>query len=104
MQKSDFDYVFKNANKLHCPQFIILYRKGQTEYSRLGLVISKKKINKAWQRNRIKRMIRESFRLHALPCCDIVIIAKQGADNYDNQSIFNYLSTIWSRLNAVHDA
>ena len=100
--KADFDYVFKHANKIHCPPFIILYCKGQTNFARLGLVIGKKNVNKAWQRNRIRRIIRESFRQQQLPSYDIVLIAKRGADNYANQAIFKYLGTIWSRLNAVH--
>ena len=101
--KADFDYVFKNAKKIHCPQFIILYCKGQTDFSRVGLVIGKKNVNKAWQRNRIKRIIRESFRQQQLYHYDIVIIAKRGVNEYANQDIFKHLGMIWSRLSAAHD-
>ena len=43
--------------------------------ARLGLVVSKKGTPKAHRRNRVKRIIRETFRLNAgqLPAADIVI-------------------------------
>ena len=43
--------------------------------ARLGLVVPKKGTAKAHRRNRVKRIVRETFRLHAaeLPAVDIVI-------------------------------
>jgi ribonuclease P protein component len=47
---------------------------------RLGLVVTKR-LGKAAQRNRVKRVLREFFRRHkaALPAADLVIMAKKGA-------------------------
>jgi len=46
----------------------------------LGLVAGRK-VGKAFQRNRIKRLLREFFRRHKemLPPGDIIIMAKKGA-------------------------
>jgi ribonuclease P protein component len=46
----------------------------------LGLVAGRK-VGKAFQRNRIKRLLREFFRRHkeSLPPGDIIIMAKKGA-------------------------
>ena len=51
--------------------------------NRLGLVVSKK-IGNAVKRNRVKRIIREYFRInrHKFPLGrDVIIIAKTGADS-----------------------
>jgi ribonuclease P protein component len=46
-----------------------------------------KRFGKAVRRNRMKRLLREFFRRHKsrLPCRDLVIMAKKGAEalNYD---------------------
>lgn len=49
---------------------------------RLGMITTKR-LGKAVRRNRVKRLLREFFRLHKgiLPPKDIVIIAKKGATN-----------------------
>jgi ribonuclease P protein component len=57
--------------------------------NRLGLAIAKKRVKLAVQRNRIKRIIRESFRLnqHVLPAIDMVVMVKSGIDQLDNKEI-----------------
>ena len=99
--KSEYDFVFQNAKKIYDSKFTVLYRHGCNTTPRLGLIIGKKNIAKAWQRNRLKRIIRESFRQYATAKVDIVFIAKKGAETYDNQTIFLSLGLIWSKLDAV---
>jgi len=68
--------------------------------SRLGLAISKKNAKRAVDRNRIKRLIRESFRLnlHMLPAVDLVVMAKPVTKNAENQQIFQSLKQHWDKL------
>jgi ribonuclease P protein component len=49
--------------------------------SRLGLAVTRR-LGKAVQRNRVKRLLREFFRRHKskLPPRDLVIMAKSGAN------------------------
>ena len=51
---------------------------GLQQSARLGLAISKKNAKRAVDRNRIKRLIRESFRQNRekLPGIDLVVMAK----------------------------
>lgn len=45
------------------------------EAPRLGLVVGKKQLKRAVDRNRVKRIVREQFRLHRaeLPACDLIV-------------------------------
>jgi len=68
--------------------------------SRLGLAISKKHAKRAVDRNRIKRIIRESFRLnrHTLPKIDLVVMAKPITKHAENAQIFASLDQHWKKL------
>ena len=68
---------------------------------RLGLAISKKKLAKAVARNRIKRIIRESFRYHQalLAGLDIVVLSHSCVADTPNKVLFERLHQHWINLN-----
>ncbi|MEY8215135.1 MAG: ribonuclease P protein component, partial [Colwellia sp.] len=72
--------------------------------NRLGLAIAKKRVKLAVQRNRIKRIIRESFRLnqHELPPIDMVVMVKSGIDQLDNNVINQELAKVWRKIIQRH--
>ncbi len=65
----EFEHAYKNGTISKSGCLIIRFLPNNLEYSRLGIAVSKKLFPKAVTRNRIRRLIREAFRLnkHQLP-------------------------------------
>jgi ribonuclease P protein component len=75
-QKKDFDYVLKHGKRFKCTAFTLIITYNNHPANRLGIRMSKK-IGNAVVRNKIKRRLKEIFRLtqHMLKHhLDIVII------------------------------
>jgi ribonuclease P protein component len=93
-------YVFKNAIPSVSPQITLLARFNTSNSPRIGITLAKKRVKHAHDRNRIKRIVRESFRLqrHSFPDIDIVVVGKSGLDKLSNQELFSLLSKLWKKL------
>lgn len=93
----DYQNVFKKAERFGNRSFTVLARKNELQHARLGLAISKKCAKKAVDRNRIKRLFRESFRLnqHTLPNVDIIAMCKPSAILLDNKEMRNQIESQW---------
>ncbi len=61
LSASDFSELKVDSLSFKKPSLIIYYKKNQFNQTRIGLSVPKK-IGKAHDRNRLKRIIRESFR------------------------------------------
>ncbi len=98
--KTAYQRVFDNASsRFSHKNYLILVRRNLGAGARLGLVISKKSVPTAVNRNRIKRMVRESFRLHwpRLPSVDVIFLARPGVNNSTHQ-LCKQLSGDWTTL------
>ncbi|SET68619.1 ribonuclease P protein component [Thalassotalea agarivorans] len=95
-----FSNVFKNPSRFGSSHFTILVTQNENNINRLGLAIAKKRVKLAVQRNRVKRIIRESYRLnqHKLPHIDMVVMVKSGIDQLENQQIEQQLAYIWRKI------
>ncbi len=97
LRKSEYDDVFQQAQKMVTAEVILLYRANNLGHARLGLVIAKKKIPMAHDRNRLKRLLRETFRQSCLPAVDVIVLARQGID-VSNSITTVKLSKTWDKL------
>lgn len=98
--KADFDRVFSNATiRLNSAPFLLLACAGAGSESRIGMVVGKRHAKRAVDRNRIRRKVRESFRVLQLSCTlDVVILARPGAGACDSPALSAALDQIWKRL------
>lgn len=68
--------------------------------ARLGLSVSNRSVGNAVNRNRIKRIIRNSFQQHCgqLPAVDIVVNTRNAAREAPNEDLRSSLAQHWTRL------
>jgi ribonuclease P protein component len=97
---SQFDNVFQQPFRVASPLFTILAKPNQLTQPRIGLTIAKKRVKLAVQRNRIKRCVRDSFRLHQhqLPGVDLVLMVKGDISNTPNSELLKQLERLWSKI------
>jgi len=96
---AEFRRVFDAAVRSSDGHFTVLARSNGRAYSRLGLAIGKKWVRRAVDRNKIKRLIRDSFRKHRnqLDGLDLVVMSR-GNGKADNSKIFSSLELHWQRI------
>jgi len=100
LKPAEFKQVFSRARKSTDENFTVLAIDNRLAHPRLGLAIAKKQVKSAVVRNRIKRIVRESFRRHQafLPALDLVVLARRGIAEKDNSELYRSLQKHWSRL------
>jgi ribonuclease P protein component len=66
----------------------------------LGTIVAKRHVRTAVERNRLKRVIRESFRQNKdrLAGLDVIVIADRHSDGMMNKQIFSALETHWRKI------
>jgi ribonuclease P protein component len=101
LQSREYTGVFNSTQCKSSDQyFIVLAKSNHRQYPRLGLAITKKKIRTAVARNRLKRIIRESFRHHKeyLKGMDAVVLCQSRAAAVNNKDLFYSLHNHWLKL------
>lgn len=93
LKSCDFSTAYKIGKKASSRYFFVAWIAG--EKRRLGITVSSK-VGNACVRNKIKRVIRDFFRLNKekFPLGDCVVTAKVGAGDLDNKEIREELGKI----------
>lgn len=96
LKRKDFVNLNRSGKKVHTEHFAITVGRSGPGTNRLGITASKRAGN-AVQRNRIKRLVREFYRLNIsrLPQgVDLVVAAKRGAADLDLRKVREELGAI----------
>jgi ribonuclease P protein component len=101
LKAGDYSRVFDNAQVKASHKYLLLLASLNDQPGhRLGLVIAKKNVRLAVQRNRIKRIAREFFRTlpDTEPTMDVVLLTRRGIDQLDNAELSSILQQQWHKL------
>jgi len=100
-EAEDYQRVFKSCcYRLNNRWMTVLATPNRQQHPRLGLAISRKVARNAVARNRIKRVIRESFRhwQTRLDALDIVVLGRSGVSTQSGKNLDNALEKLWIKL------
>lgn len=100
LDKAQFDAVFAARRRQQSPLFLLHVAPAAHAHARLGLAIAKRVVPHASERNRIKRLARESFRhaSHSLPPFDLVLVAKNAAVEQPPRTLRADLDGLFARI------
>ncbi len=101
---SDFRKVYQRGKSLADRNLVIYTMKNKSDKSRICISISKK-VGKAHERNRIRRCIKEAYRLNiddkVLGGYDLVFIARINAADKDYRELEKSLKYICKKANII---
>jgi len=95
---ADFSRVFAGADRSSDGFFTVLARLNELSCARLGLAISRRVAPRAVDRNRLRRLARESFRQLGLAPLDYVVMARRDAVTAPSPSLRSSLDRHFLQL------
>jgi ribonuclease P protein component len=98
--KLQFDAVYAGGRRIDDRFFALRVKPNGLDHARVGLAVAVKTAGSAVARNRLRRLVRESFRLSQfeLPAVDVVVAAKFPAREAPATSLRASLATLWKRV------
>lgn len=100
LAKADFDALFRAGQSVGSNFFRALVLPSKTTHVRLGITVPKRIVVYAHDRNRIKRLLREAFRMRRseLPMIDLVILARNGILSASDEMLRNDINKLFNRV------
>ena len=103
--KLNFNDVLSSNTRSEDEMFAVFYVKNKTNACRLGVSLPKKIIAKATTRNRIKRLIKNSFSMFFQETAgiDVVVRAKKEPQPNTSDKILQSLDQHWKAIMSQHN-
>ena len=100
LSAKDFSRVFEKAIKVNNRAFTLLVRPNNLSHARIGLVIAKKNLKFAYQRNSVKRLLREGFRLQRSTFAnyDLVVLVRRDIAVLSKTDIIRLREDLFDRF------
>ena len=99
-RKREFDAVYAKGRRFGNSVFGVTAQINGKGWPRLGLAVAVKTAGNAVERNRIRRVIRESFRLHQheIPALDLVVSARLRARGLLSAELRAQIESLWQEV------
>jgi ribonuclease P protein component len=106
VKTDDFSSVFNLRKRIANKHLVLRYKPNALSTPRLGLIVAKKTAKLAVQRNYMRRVLRELFRLnqHHLPAIDLVIQVQKTFEKPDFMQIKQEFEHLMQKLAVIVDA
>jgi ribonuclease P protein component len=99
-RKREFDAAYARGRRIGDGFFAVIARANESGCARLGLAVAVRAAGGAVGRNRIRRIIKESFRLHQLeiPALDLVVSSRPQARTATGVVLHQSLAALWKKI------
>lgn len=100
LRKVDFEAAYRQGSRHGNSHFSLTVRPNQLAAARLGMAIAARTVGKAVSRNRLRRIIRESFRhvREDLPSVDLIVGARVAARDASARELRASLDKLWNKV------
>jgi len=99
-RKCDFDAAYARGRRMGDGFFALTASRNDAGAPRLGLAVAVRAAGGGVARNRIRRIIRESFRLHQaeIPPVDVVVSVRPAARAATGKVLHASLAALWKKV------
>ena len=99
-RKSDFEAAYARGRRFGNGFFAVTAYSNDIGWPRVGLAVAARTAGGSVERNRIRRIIRESFRLHQheIPALDLVVSIRPRARDAAGSELHASLAALWKKV------
>ena len=100
---ADFKRLYATGRRLGNESFTAVVHPNAAGAPRLGMSVAARMLRRAVERNRVRRLVRESFRIHQLrlPAVDIIVGIRSSVREASSLQLRDSLERLWRKISAT---